>query len=170
VNRSSEPHLPAAGAENIEICAMRKPTGNTKWSPGRQDRNSASDFALKEKRGELRCATLTVALLVILLLVVLTLTTLFWLTRLLLAGLLLAVLSLLTRLPAVLSLLSGLATLLPFLLHIVCHENFLLAKHEPSRALRFDRHQKVSCCKARQGWEGFPGPRLLKLKRKISHR
>jgi hypothetical protein len=102
-------------------------------------------ISAKKKLGS---ATLTVAVLVVFF--VLTLAA--FLLRVL-AGL--AALLTLSRLATLLAL-SDLAALLTFLLHIVCHEIFLLRRRGPSHAFGIYRHLKLSCCKTLQRLGSFP--------------
>jgi type II secretory pathway component PulF len=85
---------------------------------------------------------LTVTVLIVFIRLVLAALFLLVLPRLatLLSGLAaLLALSELPRLTALLAL-SDLVTLLPFLLHIICHKNTLLEKREQAALLRFKRH------------------------------
>jgi hypothetical protein len=102
------------------------------------------------KKHGLRSATLAIAVLIVFFGLVLALATLL-LWRLIGLAALLA----LSRLTALLAL-PVLVALLPLLLHIVCHEIFLLSKDAdfstPSESIAFHNLVAAGDCR---GWEGF---------------
>lgn len=97
--------------------------------------------------GKLRSTTLTIAVLVVFVCFILTLATFLRLVLSGLAGLL--ALSWLFGLTTVCSW-SGLAALLPLLLHIVCHKTFLLRKRKI-----FVANLELSCCRGLQRLGGI---------------